>query len=165
MKSLLKEFVAYHLWANQQLSACILALDQSDWTKTIPSSFPSLHKTILHMLDADSIWWQRIEGMASVTVPSRNFKGDTPELVRRLLLQDEEWKTWVGQLDPVEFEKSFSYSNSRGDHFEQPLYQVILHICNHGTYHRGQLVTLLRNLEAPKIPQTDYVHWVRMSQQ
>lgn len=161
MKPLLKEFLAYHLWANQQLTSCILALDQGYWTKPIPSSFPSLFKTLLHMWDADSIWWQRVEGAAQITVPSTYFQENTAELVRRLLLQNEAWYAWVINLEENAMEQRFMYTNLKGEQLFQPLYQVVMHICNHGTYHRGQLVTILRSLDVQKIPQTDYIQWAR----
>lgn len=161
MKQLLKEFLAYNLWANQLLTNCILALDAGDWTKTVNSSFPSLHKTLLHMWDADSIWWQRMEGADNIKVPSKYFQEDTIELVSRLVLQNEAWSAKVNDLDADALARTFSYTNLKGDQFVQPLYQVVLHICNHGTYHRGQLVTMLRTLGVREIPQTDFVHWAR----
>lgn len=161
MKQLLKEFLGYNLWANRQLTSSILALDSGEWTKSVSSSFPSLHKTLLHMWDADSIWWQRLEGEDNIKVPSKYFQEDTTELVGRLLLQNEAWTARVNDLDADALAKTFSYKNLKGEQFEQPLYQLVLHLCNHGTYHRGQLVTMLRTLGVKEIPQTDFVHWAR----
>lgn len=161
MKQLLNEFLAYNLWANQQLTSCILALAAGDWTKPVSSSFPSLHKTLLHMWDADSIWWQRLEGEGNIKVPSKYFQEDTVDLVGRLLLQNEAWTARVKELDAEALAMTFSYTNLKGEQFGQPLYQVVLHLCNHGTYHRGQLVTMLRTLGVLEIPQTDFVHWAR----
>jgi len=41
------------------------------------------------------------------------------------------------------------------------LFQILLHIFNHGTYHRGQLVTILQQLNIQNIPQTDFIVWTR----
>jgi uncharacterized damage-inducible protein DinB len=161
MKAVLNEFMAYHLWANQQICAAVSTLDRSKWTSPLPGSFPSIHKTLLHIWDADSIWWQRCMQHEQVIIPSQNFMDDTPELIRRLLLQDEDWLRYASDLELTAPQQNFSYTNKKGEKFTQPLYQVLLHICNHGTYHRGQLVTMLRESGAAKIPQTDFVHWAR----
>jgi uncharacterized damage-inducible protein DinB len=117
------------------------------------------------MWDADAIWWQRIKGETAIKVPSGYFKDTTPQLIQQLLLQDEAWYSWINSLEDNELVKAFRYSNSRGEQFEQPLADLILHICNHGTYHRGQLVTMLRSLDVNNIPQTDFIHWARTSKQ
>jgi uncharacterized damage-inducible protein DinB len=161
MKAVLNEFMAYHLWANQQLCDAVLALDRSKWTSPLPGSFPSIHKTLLHIWDADSIWWQRCLQNDQVIIPSQSFKDDTPELIRRLMLQGQLWLQYLVNLDSAASGLDFSYTNKKGEKFTQPLYQVLLHICNHGSYHRGQLVTMLRESGAAKIPQTDFVHWAR----
>ncbi|MBZ5857140.1 DinB family protein [Flavihumibacter profundi] len=161
MKSLLQEFAAYNIWANTQLTDCILTLDIVNFTRTVPGSFPSLHKTLLHMWDADSIWWQRVQAASPINIPSKYFSGTTKELIDHLLAQDAAWEKWVKETGEEELHSLFEYSNSKGDKFEQPLYQVIAHLFNHGTYHRGQLVTMLRSLEVNAIPQTDFVHWAR----
>jgi len=49
----------------------------------------------------------------------------------------------------------------KGEHFKQPIYKMLLHVFNHGTYHRGQIVNMLRQLGIEKIPQTDFIVWSR----
>ncbi|WP_052273372.1 DinB family protein [Flavihumibacter solisilvae] len=161
MKTLLQQYAAYHFWANQQLSIRILELDDSFAHKPLPSSFPSLHKTLLHMWSAETIWWKRLQKDLPARADTAPFETDTPALVKDLLELNEQWIDWLKDLPETAFEQQFSYTNLKGIAFEQPLYQVIHHLFNHGTYHRGQLVTMLRALEIDNIPQTDFVHWAR----
>ena len=161
MKTLLQQYAAYHFWANQQLSIRILELDESFAHKPLPSSFPSLHKTLLHMWSAETIWWKRLQKDLPARADTAPFETDTPALVKDLLELNEQWIDWLKDLPETAFEQQFSYTNLKGIAFEQPLYQVIHHLFNHGTYHRGQLVTMLRALEIDNIPQTDFVHWAR----
>jgi len=56
MKELLRQLARYHYWANQILTERIMSLDPALQEQSIPSSFPSLHKTILHMWDSESTW-------------------------------------------------------------------------------------------------------------
>jgi uncharacterized damage-inducible protein DinB len=165
MKQLLQQYASYHFWANQMFCIKILELDGSLWHKHVPSSFPSLHKTLLHMWGADNIWWKRVQGEQPVKLDLAPLESDTQELVRQLLQTGEQWVRWMADCPETALEQNFSYTNLKGQQFEQPLYQVIHHIFNHGTYHRGQLVTMLRMLEVDNIPQTDFVHWARTSRQ
>ena len=47
-------------------------------------------------------------------------------------------------------EHVFQYYNSKKEHFKSPVYQMLMHVFNHGTYHRGQLVNMLRQLGVEK---------------
>ncbi len=161
MKQLLQEYVAYNLWANQLIGVKVAELDPALWTRELPGSFPSLHKTLMHMCDAESAWLQRLQGVPSVVVPSRGFEGNTLDLVRLLGQVDEQWMQFITGSEENSFVQKIAYTNMKGQPFEQPLYQLLLHVFNHSTYHRGQLVNFLRALEVDTIPQTDFVAWAR----
>ena len=55
----------------------------------------------------------------------------------------------------------FSITILKREMFKQPVWQMILHVFNHGTYHRGQLINMLRQLGVEKISQTDFIVWSR----
>ena len=161
MKELLQQYATYNTWANQKLGEVILSLPPEMQVAEIASSFRSLYLTMLHMHDAESIWWQRIKLSENVVAPSSTFKGDTKELFQLLIQQNKMWEEWVLASSEMALEHVFKYYNTKREPFKQPTFQVLLHIFNHGSYHRGQLVTLLRQLGQTKIPQTDYVVWTR----
>lgn len=161
MKELLKEFAQYNSWANQCFFKSILALPGEKQKKEVPSSFSSLYQTIVHMWNAESIWWQRMKLQERIIVP-----GDTPNLsmedaISGLQQQDRLWEHWISQATLAALEHVFQYQNNRKEQFKQPVYQMILHVLNHNTYHRGQLVNILRQLGEEKIPQTDFIIWSR----
>lgn len=164
MKELLRQFVAYHIWAHQKVLDVVLSLPEEKHKAELPSSFSSLYKTALHMWDADSIWWQRIVSPEKVIIPSVGFNGTMSDIVDGLLLQGQQWLAWVNETSEESLNEIFHYRSIKGDPFSQPLKDVVLHICNHGTYHRGQLINMLRQLNAGKLPQTDYVVWARSVQ-
>ena len=161
MKELLKQLAAYNIWANQKLIDLILALSEEKQIQEIPSSFKSLQSTLLHMWDAESIWWQRLKLNERLIIPSENFKGSTNDVINGLLNQSRQWFEWVNNANDVSIDHVFQYYNSKKEHFKSPVYQVILHVFNHGTYHRGQLVNMLRQLGVGKIPATDFIVWGR----
>lgn len=161
MKELLRQLAAHNTWANQRLFEVIAALPHELQTKEVTSSFSSLHATILHMWDAESIWWQRMKLQEVVVPPSSNFNGVTAEAVQGLLQQNRQWEEWLNSATDMALEHVFSYYNTKRELFKQPTYQVLLQILNHGNYHRGQLVNMLRQLGQQKIPGTDFIVWSR----
>jgi uncharacterized damage-inducible protein DinB len=120
-----------------------------------------LYKTVSHLLDAESIWWQRIRLQEKISVPSESFTGDMKELTNLLLQQNRQWQEWVSRLNENGLQHEFIYMNSKKERFKQPVYQMLLHLFNHGTYHRGQIVTMLRQVGVDKIPGTDFMAWSR----
>lgn len=161
MKEIILQYASYHTWANSLLFNAIQAVSEEQHHAAVSSSFPSLFKTALHMLDAESIWWQRMKLQEKIERPSDVFTGNMQDLSRQLLHQNRAWQAWVAGANELALQHEFIYYNSRKERFKQPVYQVLLHLFNHGTYHRGQLVTILRKLGVEKIPPTDFIVWSR----
>jgi uncharacterized damage-inducible protein DinB len=161
VKEVFIQYAAYNSWANKLLLSAVEALPDEQQRTEIRSSFPSLFKTVLHMLDAESIWWQRIRLQEKIERPSETFTGNFSELRNLLLQQNGRWQEWVGSVNEHGLQHEFIYFNSKKERFKQPVHQMLLHLFNHGTYHRGQLVTLLRQLGVEKIPSTDFIEWSR----
>jgi uncharacterized damage-inducible protein DinB len=161
MKEIILPYAAYHTWANQLLLTTVQALPEEQQHAEVKSSFPSLFKTVLHLLDAESIWWQRLKLQEKIDRPSDTFSGDMQALGQQLLQQNKLWQEWVSGANENALQHEFIYYNSRKERFKQPVYQMLLHLFNHGTYHRGQLITMLRQLGVEKIPPTDFIVWSR----
>ena len=161
MKELLKQMAVYNVWAHKKIMDAVLSIPVEKQKAEMPSSFSNLEKTILHMWDAESIWWQRMKLHERLMIPSENFKGTTVEAVNGLLSQSALWEAWVNNVSDNMLEHVFEFRNKKGDQIKMPIWQMLTHIFNHGTYHRGQLVNMLRQLGVKKIPQTDFSLWSR----
>lgn len=161
MKELLSQYSAYNVWANQKLLDIILALPEEQQMQELPSSFRSLYSTVLHMWDAESVWWQRIKLQERTIFPSENFKGNMKDVANGLLQQSQQWHDWASTSTDTMLDHVYQYYNSKREHFKQPIFQTLLHVFNHDTYHRGQLVNMLRQLGIEKIPPTDFSVWSR----
>jgi uncharacterized damage-inducible protein DinB len=161
MKELLQQFAAYNIWANQKIMDVILALPDEKQMAEVPSSFNSLYKTVLHMWDAESIWWQRMKLHERIIVPSENLNSNMKDVVNGLMQQSMQWLDWVSSASDIALDHVFQYQNTKKEQFKQPIYQMVLHLFNHGTYHRGQLINMLRQLGVEKLPPTDFIIWSR----
>lgn len=161
MKEVFVPYAAYNLWANNLLLSAIEALPEEKQTAEITSSFPSLFKTVLHLLDAESMWWQRIRLQENVLRPSDSFNGNFEALSKALQYQDKQWLDWVTACNEHGFQHEFIYFNSKRERFKQPVYQVLLQVFNHSTHHRGQMITMLRESGVERLPATDFIVWSR----
>jgi uncharacterized damage-inducible protein DinB len=115
----------------------------------------------LHLWDAESIWWQRMKMLEQIYRPSESCCSDIKDVSNGLMQQGKQWHDWVINAQEHMFEHEFIYYNSKKEKHKQTVSQVLMHIFNHATYHRGQLVTILRQLGIQEIPQTDFIVWCR----
>ncbi|HEY0680596.1 MAG TPA: DinB family protein [Chitinophagaceae bacterium] len=161
MKELLRQLAAYNSWANQKIAELLATIPEELLKQELSSSFGSIHLTVVHMWDAESIWWQRLKLQEVITAPSGSFSGTTVEAMQALGLQDRLWEDWIQSATEMALDHVFSYYSLKRELFKQPTFQVIMHVMNHGSYHRGQIVNMLRQLGQQKIPQTDFIVWSR----
>ena len=161
MKEILQQYASYNVWASMKLFEVIQQLTEEQIHQELSSSFSSIYKTILHLWDAESIWWQRLKLQEQIDVPSKIFSGNYAELEKRSMQQSKQWEEWVLNANDVHLLHVFGYQNTRKEQFKQPVNEVLIHIFNHGTYHRGQLVNMLRQLGIEKIPPTDFIVYSR----
>ena len=161
MKEILKQYVVSNEWANQRLCELILTLNEEQLQQNIVSSFPGIRKTLLHMWDAESIWWQRMKLSEQIIRPSTASEYTINEVTKGIFRQDRQWEEWVSEATEAALNHVFAYQNTKREQFKQPIFQMLLHVFNHSTYHRGQLVTMLRQLGVENIPATDFIVWSR----
>lgn len=161
MKKIFVQYAAYHVWASQRIADVILQLSDEQVRQEINSSFNSIYATLIHMWDAESAWWQRSRLQENIALPGAAFNGNVELLLKKMMEQSVLWKNWVDQATEAALEHEFIYRNNKKEQFKQPVYEVLLHLYNHQTYHRGQIITMLRQLGVDKIPGTDLIIFLR----
>lgn len=162
MKDLLQQYAAFNLWANRLLFECIGKLNEEQAKQESSSSFPSIRQTLQHIWLAEEVWWKRLKLMEQIELESEKFNGRLDELMKKIERQSMEWSDWVHNATEVQLCHVFAYQNTKREQFKQPVNEVLIHVFNHGTYHRGQLVTMLRQLGVEKIPGTDFILFSRI---
>jgi uncharacterized damage-inducible protein DinB len=155
MKELLQQCAAYNIWATKLLVDRMFKLFDEEINRELPSSFPSLYKTIQHMWLAEEVWWQRLKLVETPELQSDKFTGTFTELAANHAKQSQQWLEWVNGATEPQLTHVFAYIRNK-EQIKMPVYQMIHHVFNHGTYHRGQLVTMLRLLGVTDIPGTDF---------
>lgn len=161
MKQLLQQYAAYNVWANKIITERIVQLPEAVIYNEIPGSFPSIYKTVVHLMDVESVWWQRLKLAEHPQWPGIGFKGNFEELSKELLSLSKQWNDWILNSNETNLIHVFAYHNSKKEYFKQPVYEMLIHLFNHQTFHRGQLVTMLRQNGIEKIPATDFIVFSR----
>ena len=160
MKELLQQYAAYNLWATKLLVDMINKLSEEEISKEINSSFPSIYKTMQHLWFEEEIWWQRLKLVEHIDVQSDKFTGTFADLAAHLAKQNKQWTEWVNGATENQITHVFAFVRNK-EQIKMPVYQMLQHVFNHATYHRGQLVTMLRQLGVEKIPSTDFSTFCR----
>lgn len=161
MKEIFLQYAAYNVWANQILLNAASKLSEEQLQQNIVSSFGSVQKTFLHLLDVESIWWQRMKLQEQIVWPSQEKNFEFNELADALIHRSKKWHEWIAESNESQLQHVFAYYNSKKEYFKQPHWQMLLHLFNHQTYHRGQIVIMLRQLNVEKIPPTDFIVFSR----
>lgn len=159
MKETLSLFAHYNVWANKLIIDVMLGLDDDLLDKEIASSFSSLRKTVYHTWSAEYIWLQRMQQVEQQVWIEKGFTGNFEEACAEWQKASEALAAFVDDIPGEERLRQVYeyYSILKKQSFTKPLSTTLLHVFNHSTYHRGQLVTMLRQAGVEAIPGTDLV--------
>jgi len=157
MKKVIQKYARYNQWANRKLVDLVKTLGPELLEKEIGSSFNSIKKTILHMADAEYIWHCRLTHGTPDEIPGKSGAG-----IEALDATDQKLIDLISAEDDAFFGRSTDYKNLKGDPFSNNNFAILWHVFNHSTFHRGQVVTMLRNggYTGP-IEQTDLIAFER----
>ena len=139
MKRHFAMMAAYNRWANLRLYDMAAVLPDELYRKPIGVYFKSLHGTLNHLLTADRIWMRRLEGKGDH--PSKlnaTIHEDLASLRDARLAEDRRIVDFVDSLDDADFEKSCEYKMLNGAPQRQYVCEILAHLFNHQTHHRGQ---------------------------
>lgn len=162
IKTLLQDYAAYNLWANNLVADWLRPQSPELLTRHAASSFSSLHDTLLHIWGAQDIWLIRLEGGSPTRFISADFTGTTAEVLDGLLANSLKFKEFVAGQTSTFFEQKSRYLHRNGNTYEEFNAQIIQHCLQHSTYHRGQIVTIGRSLGLTDPPATDFIAYVRL---
>jgi uncharacterized damage-inducible protein DinB len=150
----------YNAWANHRSLDAAASLTNEQFTKAMGSSFGSVRDTLAHICGAEWIWLERFQGRSPVSLPDVLECADAESLSAKWAEQEKRLLAFVGSLTQEDLNHAMEYKTLKFGVYRNPLWQSMQHVVNHGTYHRGQVTTLLRQLGAQPI-LTDLMHYYR----
>lgn len=150
----------YNAWANHRSLAAAEKLTNQQFVKPLGSSFSSVRDTLAHIYGAEWIWLERFQGRSPSGLPNVKDFEDLASLRERWLAHEERLLSFVRGLTQANLDREMEYKTLKFGVYSNPLWQSMQHVVNHGTYHRGQVTTMLRQLGAEPI-LTDLMHFYR----
>jgi len=150
----------FNAWANRRALAAAEKLTAEQFTHQMGSSFSSVRDTLAHIYGAEWIWLERFQGRSPAALPDVRQFQDLASLREQWLRHEVLLLVFVQGLTQSDLDREMEYKTLKFGVYHNPLWQSMQHLANHGTYHRGQVTTLLRQLGAEPI-LTDLMHFYR----
>lgn len=142
------DLYSYNRWADQRVLAASAKLDPEKFTRAMGNSFSSVRDTLAHILAGEWIWLERWQGRFPIDLLNPADFPTVQSLETRWKIVDQDHQRFRQELTPQRLADDLAYLNRAGQRFSYPLWQQMVHVVNHSTYHRGQITTLLRQLGA-----------------
>jgi len=150
---------AYGRWATAKILDSAAALDADEFARPIGGSFGSVQGTLAHLYGADWVWLERFHGRSPRALPGAEALTSVDALRERWRPVHDGLDRYVESLAPAQLAEPLTYVNFAGQTWTYPIGEALVHVANHGTYHRGQVATLLRQL-GKTAASTDYLRWI-----
>jgi uncharacterized damage-inducible protein DinB len=156
MKAYFEQRAAYNLWANARLYEAAFGLNETDYRRDAGAFFKSMHGTLNHLLLTDRLWMKRLtgEGEHSNQLNAIVYE-DRRALAAARADEDDRIVRYVASLDEAALDGLQKYATTSGKQFEQKRSDILAHLFNHQTHHRGQAHTILSICTGKEPPQLD----------
>jgi len=160
----LKTLLDYHYWARDRLLAALDVLTPEEYTRDLGSSFRSIRDTAVHTYAAEWAWHLRWQGQGpSALLESARFP-DVASLRAAWAEHEEKMRAFLERIGG-DIDRVIEYRLLNGDPGATPFWQMLQHVVNHASYHRGQVTTMLRQIGAQPPKSMDLIAFYRLRAQ
>src|SRR5580658_6636164 len=129
-------------WADDTMLVALSQAPLGEVTHDRGSSFKSLFDTLNHVYLAELVWLRRVQGQRDAKLADLESPADLSALGQAWPEVHRAWMDWSRSVSAEDLQKPLSFLKATGAFI--PYWQVVLHLVNHGSYHRGQVATMLR---------------------
>jgi uncharacterized damage-inducible protein DinB len=157
----LETLLDYHYWARDRMLAAVEPLTPEQFTRNLGNSFPSVRDTLVHLFSADWVWCSRWEGASPQAMLDPAAFPDFASLRAAWTDHERKVRAILAQLGEQGIARVIEYRMFTGVAQAQPFWQLLQHLVNHGSYHRGQITTMLRQLGAAPPTSVDLISFYR----
>ncbi|MCE9600330.1 MAG: DinB family protein [Spirochaetia bacterium] len=151
----------YNFWALDRFLAELDAFTEEEFLRELDKGSGSLRDKLAHICGADIVWMRRIQGEVAPQFPTITDFADRAAVAKRFRDVHVEYRTLLDSLADADLNRTYSYKNLKGMEFTTPLWQILMHVANHATYHRGQAASIIRRIKG-KPPVTDMIEYFRI---
>jgi uncharacterized damage-inducible protein DinB len=151
-----RSLFAYNEWANQRVFDTVGPLSEEQFARALSGSFSSIRDTLGHVVGVEWVWLRRWNGESPRSTPDWAKTPTVASLQAKLGEVEREREAFLASLSERDLDRGITYTNFAGEQWTYPLRDLLVHLVNHSTYHRGQIATMLRQVGA-KAVATDYL--------
>ena len=159
----LRTLLDYHYWARDRMLEAVDRLSPDQFTRNMGNSFSSVRDTIAHTYSAEWIWYSRWQGHSPVAMLAPDLFPDSATIRTAWLEHEQKMRVFFGELDGTGIAQVIEYKSLAGHPSASVLWHMLQHVVNHATYHRGQVTTMLRQLDAAPPKSMDLIAFYRES--
>ena len=152
--------IRYSRWATGRVLDAVRTVPPEDLSKDLGSSYGSILGTLHHIYQGDRIWFARLQGQPTGKLSEFEPPAGFAAFEKEWLGLGDRLVAWSEGLPLERWTEVIAYRDTTGTPFQTPARQIVLHLVNHATYHRGQVTTLLRQLGHPVVG-TDLIAYYR----
>jgi uncharacterized damage-inducible protein DinB len=154
LKNIMSNYADYNLWVNQQFVNWLSPKSDELLYAEVPSSFSTIMKTLDHIWSTEEYWFSVISE-TSLLEKKLESELSKEEILSGLLNSSKKLADYINSLSEEDLVKKVKIINPWFE-CELPISDYLLQVINHGTYHRGQIVTMGRNIGITDASNTDY---------
>jgi uncharacterized damage-inducible protein DinB len=157
----LRTLLDYHYWARDRILTAAAALTPEQFTRDLGSSFKSVRDTLAHTYSSEWAWYERWHGTSPTAMLSPEQFTDVETLQRSWSAHEQRIRAFVDEMGEPGLTRVFVYKLLSGQPGASMFWQMVQHMVNHGSYHRGQVTTMLRQLGAAPAKSMDLIAFYR----
>ena len=158
----LRTLVDYHYWARDRLLDGVSVLTPEQFTRDMGSSFRSVRDTCAHIYAAEWAWYSRWQGVSPTALLPLDQFADVTSLRQQWTEHETRMRAFLESLGEAGIHKVFEYTLINGQPGATVFWQMLQHVVNHASYHRGQVTTLMRQLGAAPPKSMDLIAFYRL---
>ena len=153
--------VDFHYWARDRMLDAVDGLTSDQYARDLGSSFRSVRDTVVHIYAAEWIWYMRWLGTSPSALVTVDQFPDIAAIRNAWTELEGKVRAFVSALDEDGVTRVMPYTLLSGVSSTSPFWQMIQHVVNHASYHRGQVTTMLRQLGAAPAKSCDMITFYR----
>ena len=151
----------YHYWARDRVLDAVAKISDAEFTAARGSSFSSIRDTLSHTHFAEWAWLSRWQGTSPTAFPALDQFVDVPSLRTAWTDLEQKLRAHLAPLTDDQLQRVIEYRLLNGTEASSPTWQMVQHVVNHASYHRGQVTTMLRQAGAQPPKSMDMIAFYR----
>ncbi|MEO8795257.1 MAG: DinB family protein [Daejeonella sp.] len=161
MKPMLLNYLRYNQWANQKICNYLNTVDYVDENSSNQSEFFAIKNIVLHIADGEQTWLSRLNGQNIPHMHNLDLQGSFESICKLMHKNSDAFIEFIEGKKDSFFQENTEYINLKGKKFKQNNTEIILHCMNHSTFHRGQVINMLRHVGYTDQSASDFIMFLR----